>query len=102
MISDIFLLFSDALSGTTSAATTDYLDNKAGKGNMNDPGAKIAITIDTAFTAVSGAPTNTFQLQTADDSDFISCQKHVDLVMSMEDWRDDTTKNLHKLLSLKG
>lgn len=72
MISDIFLLFSDALTGTTSAASTDYLDNKAAKGNMNEPGAKIVITVDTAFTAVSGAPTNTFQLQTADDSDFIS------------------------------
>lgn len=72
MITDALLLFSDALTGTTSAASTDYVDQLAGKGNMNVPGAKVAITIDTTFTALSGAPTNTFQLQTADNSDFIS------------------------------
>lgn len=72
MITDGLLLFADALTGTTSAASTDYVDQLAGKGNMNMPGARILISVDTAFIAVSGAPTNTFQLQTADNSDFIS------------------------------
>lgn len=70
MILDALAVFADAQTGTTSAASTDIMDLLS-YGDAFDH-AWLVIRVDTAYTAVSGAPTNTFQIQTADNSDFIS------------------------------
>lgn len=70
MILDALAVFADAQTGTTSAASTDIMDLvESGDAFAH---SWLVIRVDTAYTAVSGAPTNTFQLQTADDDDFIS------------------------------
>lgn len=70
MILDALAVFADAQTGTTSAASTDIIDMLESGDSIER--ARMFIRVDTAFTALNGAPTNEFQIQTADNSDFIS------------------------------
>ena len=68
MILDAFALLSDAVSTTTSVASTDYIDTLAT--GQSYEGCFFVARVDTSFVAGAGAPTVTFQLQTSDASDF--------------------------------
>lgn len=70
MIIDNSLLLADAQSSTVDAASTSYIDTLAA-GNAY-VGAWFVCRVDTAPTVTYGAPTMTFQLQTADSTDFYS------------------------------
>ena len=69
MYKDATLVMADAETGTTSGASTSYIDAKAA-GNAY-VGAWFVVGIDIAFTVGAGAPTATFQLQTSNDANFI-------------------------------
>lgn len=68
MFLDDLLKLADAQESTVSVASTDYIDTIA-KGDAY-VGAWMYIRIDTAFVAGAGAPTATFQLQTAAATNF--------------------------------
>ncbi len=68
MIKDALAVFADALEGTASAASTEYIDNLVAGGNAYE-GAFLVIGVDTAY-AGTGTITNTFQLQTSASSTF--------------------------------
>lgn len=70
MILDALLVMADAQTGTTSAASTDYIDTlAAGDAYI---GAWLNVRVDTTYTAAVGTPTATFALQTADTTDFLA------------------------------
>lgn len=69
MIIDALLTFADAQTGTTSAASTDYVDTiSAGDAIGNE--AWLVVRVDTAFTTNTTVPTFTFQLQTSPATNF--------------------------------
>lgn len=70
MILDALLVLADAQTGTTSAASTDYVDTLAAGDSYE--GNWLNIRIDTTYTAAVGTPTATFALQTADTTDFLA------------------------------
>jgi len=70
MIIDTLATFCDALTGTTSAAATDVIDLGAAADAYES--SWLNIRVDTAYTAASGTPTATFQLQTASNTDFLA------------------------------
>jgi hypothetical protein len=70
MIKDASLVMANAQATTVSAASTDYIDTlAAGQAYV---GSIVEFRVNGAPTAAAGAPTMTFQVQTADDSAFSS------------------------------
>ena len=67
MLQDIRARFSDAQHSTNSAASTDIIDTLAGGDSYE--GAWFVALVDTTATS-GGNATETFQLQTAETSDF--------------------------------
>lgn len=70
MILDSLAVFADAQTGTTSAASTDIIDQGAAADAYI--GAILNIRIDTSYGVIGGAPTNQFELQTAGTTDFLA------------------------------
>ena len=73
MYIDQNLLFADTLTGTTSAAATDYIDTKVISIKDGDAYKQMwwVVKTEAAFTIGAGAPTATFQLQTSEDATFV-------------------------------
>jgi hypothetical protein len=80
MILDDRAQFSDAQENTTSVASTDVIDTVAAGDSYE--GAWFVALVDTAFTANSATPTNTFQLQTSDTEAFLGGSNAQTLVQS--------------------
>lgn len=72
MIMDDFLNIADAMSITTSAASTDYIDTLA-KGDDN-VSPYFVVRVDTAFTSASANSTVEFKLQCDDNTSFTSAK----------------------------
>lgn len=68
MILDNSTVMADALSTTTSVASTDYIDTLAA-GNAY-VGAWVVVRVDDAFVAGAGAPAIQFELQTSPATNF--------------------------------
>lgn len=73
MYIDNNLLLADADTGTTSAASTSYIDTEAISIKFGDAykAPWFCVKVNDAFTAGAGDPTATFQLQTSNDSSFL-------------------------------
>ena len=75
MYIDDFLVMTDVAGQAitdASAASTDYVDSLAESKALVAPGARLKVSVNTAFSAATGAPTLTVGLQSDTDSGFAS------------------------------